>query len=152
MSSLLIGPFSCFLCLLFLGTTCWLFSVLPEHTLSVSSKCSSLLNGKSPGQSEPGTGQIEPLRLDWAQRQWLVTTHPQQCHLQNAHCPATLGITGTSVLSRVDGEEHPGSLWGYSHILARSRNNQQIVTGINMIIGINILLYLELHYVFQVNT
>lgn len=100
---------------------------------------------------EPGTGQIEPLWLDWAQRQWLATTHTQQYHLRNAHCPAALGVTDTSVFSRVDSEEHPGSPWGYGHvhILAKSMSKQQIVTGVNMVIGINILLNVELHYGFH---
>lgn len=109
---------------------------------------------RSWAKCEPGTDQIEPLWLDWAQRQWLATSHTQQCHLRNAHCPAALQVTDASVFSRVDCEEHPGSPRGYGHvrIVARSKSKQQIVTGVSMVIGINILLNVELHCGFQVNT
>lgn len=38
------------------------------------------------------------------------------------------------------------------HNLARSMGKQQIVIGVHMVIGINILVNLELHYDFQVST
>lgn len=57
------------------------------------------------------------------------------------------------MFSRVDGEERSSSPWAYYshiHILARSMSKQQIVIGVNMVIGSNTLLSLELHYGFQV--
>lgn len=98
---------------------------------------------------KPGTGQTEPLRLDWAQRQWLATTH--ECHLQSAHCPAALGVTDASVFSRADGGEHSGSPWGYRHVplLARSMSKQRSVPGVCLVIGVHILLIIELQYGFH---